>query len=76
MKKLVREFKRKLVVDALAHTGGRRGEAAKYLMVSQSTMMRMIRDLGLREEFPPKIRPRSAEQLRRRRDALKRWGNE
>jgi two-component system nitrogen regulation response regulator GlnG len=42
-----REFERTLILRALAHTGGHRMEAARWLGWGRNTLTRKIRDLGL-----------------------------
>jgi two-component system, NtrC family, nitrogen regulation response regulator GlnG len=49
---LVREFERTLILKALAHTGGRRIEAANLLGLGRNTLTRKIQDLGLDEKTP------------------------
>jgi two-component system nitrogen regulation response regulator GlnG len=44
---LTREFERALILKALAHTGGRRIEAAQLLGLGRNTLTRKIQELGL-----------------------------
>ena len=46
-KKLTDSFERILITRALAHTGGRRIEAALALGIGRNTITRKIQDLGL-----------------------------
>ncbi|MDR2638071.1 MAG: nitrogen regulation protein NR(I) [Zoogloeaceae bacterium] len=45
--KLARAFERTLISRALAHTGGRRVEAAQALAIGRNTITRKIQELGL-----------------------------
>jgi two-component system nitrogen regulation response regulator GlnG len=45
--RLTREFERTLILRALAHTGGRRIEAAQLLGLGRNTLTRKIQELGL-----------------------------
>jgi len=45
--RLEREFERTLILRALAHTGGRRMEAAQWLGWGRNTLTRKIQELGL-----------------------------
>ena len=45
--KLTNSFERVLIARALAHTGGRRIEAAQALGIGRNTITRKIQDLGL-----------------------------
>ena len=45
--KLTDSFERVLIARALAHTGGRRIEAAQALGIGRNTITRKIQDLGL-----------------------------
>jgi two-component system nitrogen regulation response regulator GlnG len=47
MDQLSREFEKALIVKALAHTGGRRIEAANLLGLGRNTLTRKIHELGL-----------------------------
>jgi two-component system nitrogen regulation response regulator GlnG len=47
MDHLSREFEKALIVKALAHTGGRRIEAANLLGLGRNTLTRKIHELGL-----------------------------
>jgi two-component system nitrogen regulation response regulator GlnG len=47
MGRLTREFERALILRALAHTGGRRIEAAQLLGLGRNTLTRKIQELGL-----------------------------
>ena len=44
---LTRRFEARLIQAALAHTGGRRMEAALKLGIGRNTITRKIQDLGL-----------------------------
>ena len=48
--RLEREFERTLILRALAHTGGHRMEAAKWLGWGRNTLTRKIQELGLDPE--------------------------
>ncbi len=48
--KLEKEFERTLIVRALAHTGGRRSEAAQWLGWGRNTLTRKIQELKLDSE--------------------------
>jgi two-component system nitrogen regulation response regulator GlnG len=48
--RLVREFETTLILAALAHTGGRRAEAARALGWGRNTLTRRIQELGLELE--------------------------
>jgi two-component system nitrogen regulation response regulator GlnG len=48
--KLEKEFERTLIVRALAHTGGRRSEAAQWLGWGRNTLTRKIQELKLDPE--------------------------
>lgn len=50
MERLSREFERALIYKALAHTGGRRIEAANLLGVGRNTLTRKIQEFGLGEK--------------------------
>ena len=45
--KLVHAFERTLINRALAHTGGRRIEAAQALSIGRNTITRKIQELGI-----------------------------
>jgi two-component system nitrogen regulation response regulator GlnG len=47
---LGRQFERALIIKALAHTGGRRIEAANLLGMGRNTITRKIQELGIDEE--------------------------
>ena len=57
--RLEREFERTLILRALAHTGGHRMEAARWLGWGRNTLTRKIQELGLEPEL--RKGPRSAE---------------
>ena len=50
--RLEKEFERTLIVRALAHTGGRRSEAAQWLGWGRNTLTRKIQELKLDSEKP------------------------
>lgn len=50
---LLREFERALITQTLAHTGGRRMEAAQLLGWGRNTLTRKIQELGVEDEQPP-----------------------
>ncbi|MCL4743937.1 MAG: nitrogen regulation protein NR(I) [Burkholderiaceae bacterium] len=50
MQRLVRRFERTLIRTALAHTRGRRIEAAQRLGIGRNTITRKIQELGLDED--------------------------
>src|SRR6267154_956276 len=52
MEDLSRSFERTLIAKALAHTGGRRIEAAGLLGIGRNTITRKIGELGIGEETP------------------------
>jgi two-component system nitrogen regulation response regulator GlnG len=52
MGKLVGEFERTLILQALRHTGGRRIEAATLLGIGRNTLTRKIQELGLENQEP------------------------
>lgn len=57
---LERDFRRSAILAALRAHGGCRTEAAKTLGLQTQYLMRLMRDLGLREEVPaPNGRPRA-----------------
>jgi len=49
--RLLREFKRTLILRSLAHTGGHRLEAAQWLGWGRNTLTRKIQELGLEPEL-------------------------
>jgi two-component system nitrogen regulation response regulator GlnG len=49
---LGKQFERALITKALAHTGGRRIEAANLLGMGRNTITRKIQELGIDEENP------------------------
>ena len=53
MEELTRQFEKALIARALAHTGGRRIEAASLLGLGRNTLTRKIQELGL-EDRPDK----------------------
>jgi two-component system nitrogen regulation response regulator GlnG len=54
MENLAKRFEKTLISRALAHTGGRRIEAANLLGIGRNTITRKIAELGLEEkETPP-----------------------
>jgi two-component system, NtrC family, nitrogen regulation response regulator GlnG len=53
MDELTRQFEKALIAKALAHTGGRRVEAASLLGLGRNTLTRKIQELGL-EDRPDK----------------------
>jgi len=53
MDELTRQFEKVLIAKALAHTGGRRIEAASLLGLGRNTLTRKIQELGL-EDRPEK----------------------
>jgi two-component system, NtrC family, nitrogen regulation response regulator GlnG len=50
MDELSRQFEKALIAKALAHTGGRRIEAASLLGLGRNTLTRKIQELGLEEK--------------------------
>ena len=50
MDSLSREFEKVLIAKALAHTGGRRIEAANLLGIGRNTITRKIQELGLEDK--------------------------
>jgi two-component system nitrogen regulation response regulator GlnG len=50
--RLEKEFERILIVRALAHTGGRRSEAAQWLGWGRNTLTRKIQELKLDPDKP------------------------
>jgi two-component system nitrogen regulation response regulator GlnG len=60
MDEMTRQFEKALILKALAHTGGRRIEAANLLGLGRNTLTRKIQDLGL-EEKDRSERPEPAE---------------
>ena len=57
----VSAFKRRLVLKALAATGGNRSRAALALKIERTSLLRLIRELGLADSLPNgrRGRPRS-----------------
>ena len=53
MENLATRFEKTLIAKALAHTGGRRIEAANLLGIGRNTITRKISELGLEEKEPP-----------------------
>ncbi|HZR67496.1 MAG TPA: nitrogen regulation protein NR(I) [Burkholderiales bacterium] len=53
MTALSRTFEKTLIAKALAHTGGRRMEAATLLGIGRNTITRKIAELGIEGEEPP-----------------------
>ena len=53
MDKLALRFEKTLIGRALAHTGGRRIEAANLLGIGRNTITRKIAELGLEEKGAP-----------------------
>ncbi len=49
--RLLREFKRTLILRSLTHTGGHRIEAAQRLGWGRNTLTRKIQELGLEPEL-------------------------
>jgi two-component system, NtrC family, nitrogen regulation response regulator GlnG len=52
MSELAKTFERTLIAKALAHTGGRRIEAANLLGIGRNTITRKIAELGIEGEEP------------------------
>ena len=52
MDNMTRQFEKALIIRALAHTGGRRIEAAHLLGLGRNTLTRKIQELGLEEKEP------------------------
>jgi two-component system nitrogen regulation response regulator GlnG len=50
MDEMTRQFEKALILKALAHTGGRRIEAANLLGLGRNTLTRKIQDLGLEDK--------------------------
>ena len=50
---LSKSFEKTLIAKALAHTGGRRIEAAGLLGIGRNTITRKIGELGIADESPP-----------------------
>ena len=44
-----RQFERALIIKALAHTGGRRIDAANLLGMGRNTITRKIQELGIED---------------------------
>jgi two-component system nitrogen regulation response regulator GlnG len=53
MENLSREFEKVLIARALAHTGGRRIEAANLLGIGRNTITRKIAELRLEDRDVP-----------------------
>jgi two-component system nitrogen regulation response regulator GlnG len=53
MENLSKSFEKTLITKALAHTGGRRIEAANLLGIGRNTITRKIGDLGIGDESSP-----------------------
>jgi len=53
MESLAREFEKTLIDKALAHTGGRRIEAATLLGIGRNTITRKIAELGIADKETP-----------------------
>ena len=53
MDRLTRDFERLLISTALAHTAGRRIEAANLLGIGRNTITRKIQELGIEENDEP-----------------------
>lgn len=52
------EFKRKVVLDALAHYSGNRSRAAAALQIERTSLLRLLRELEIAEVVPaPRGRP-------------------
>jgi hypothetical protein len=62
MHEAVSAFKRTLVLEALNANGGNRSRAAATLKIARTSLLRLIRDLGLSTLLPGgrRGRPRSA----------------
>ena len=60
MDEMTRQFEKALILRALAHTGGRRIEAANLLGLGRNTLTRKIQELGL-EDKDRTERPEAAE---------------
>jgi two-component system, NtrC family, nitrogen regulation response regulator GlnG len=60
MDEMTRQFEKALILRALAHTGGRRIEAANLLGLGRNTLTRKIQELGL-EDKDRAERPEAAE---------------
>lgn len=60
MDEMTRQFEKALILRALAHTGGRRIEAANLLGLGRNTLTRKIQELGL-EDRDRTERPEAAE---------------
>ena len=69
MHEAVSAFKRTLVLEALIAHGGNRSRAAAALKIERTSLLRLIRELGIAESLPDarRRRPRaSARQVRRK----------
>src|SRR5882672_7750124 len=53
MENLSKSFEKTLIAKALAHTGGRRIEAAGLLGIGRNTITRKIDELGIADDDPP-----------------------
>ncbi|MFI5325221.1 MAG: helix-turn-helix domain-containing protein [Candidatus Rokuibacteriota bacterium] len=54
----VSEFKRKIVLEALARSAGNRSHAAAALKIERTSLLRLIRELEIAEVVPaPRGRP-------------------
>jgi two-component system nitrogen regulation response regulator GlnG len=53
MENLSKSFEKTLIAKALAHTGGRRIEAAGLLGIGRNTITRKIGELGIADDDPP-----------------------
>jgi two-component system, NtrC family, nitrogen regulation response regulator GlnG len=53
MESLSKSFEKTLIAKALAHTGGRRIEAAVLLGIGRNTITRKIGELGIEDASPP-----------------------
>jgi DNA-binding NtrC family response regulator len=62
MHEAVSAFKRTLVLEALIAHGGNRSRAAAALKIERTSLLRLIRDLGISESLPdaPRGRPRAS----------------
>ncbi|HKW39467.1 MAG TPA: nitrogen regulation protein NR(I) [Burkholderiales bacterium] len=55
MENLSKSFEKTLIAKALAHTGGRRIEAAGLLGIGRNTITRKIGELGIADASPPEL---------------------
>jgi DNA-binding NtrC family response regulator len=54
----IHEFKRKVVLDTLAHFSGNRSRAAAALQIERTSLLRLLRELEIAEVVPaPRGRP-------------------